>query len=227
MHWDLEAWEAAKIGLAALLGGAVGLEREMHGRAAGLRTHLLVSTGSALIMSVSLHLGDQLGEKALAPGVRVDLAHLATGAITGIGFIGGGAILKDDNTVYGLTTAASIWVVSAIGMAVAANAFLLGVLVTGIALLALLVMGRMERFISQHYYYQLTVTYPLEAADLAGTLRQVEGHGLKILHAAPELDNAGRRMRYRLRLRGANALPHEEVDRLTRGLVGAESVRWE
>ncbi|HTZ11823.1 MAG TPA: MgtC/SapB family protein, partial [Candidatus Margulisiibacteriota bacterium] len=91
----------------------VGLERQIHRHNAGLRTHILVSLGSCLIMLTSLYVFDIYSGKA-----QVDPSRIAAGVITGIGFLGAGAILRDTEGVKGLTTAASLWVVAGIGLAV-------------------------------------------------------------------------------------------------------------
>lgn len=98
--------------LSVFLGGIIGLEREKKGRSAGLRTHILVCTGSCLIMLTSLYIFDLYQGKA-----NVDPARIAAGVVTGIGFLGAGTIITSRGGVRGLTTAASIWVSSAIGLA--------------------------------------------------------------------------------------------------------------
>lgn len=99
--------------LSVFLSGLIGLERQMHKRTAGLRTHILVSLGSCLIMLTSLYVFDIYKDKA-----PIDPARIAAGVITGIGFLGAGAIIRDKAEVKGLTTAASLWVVAGIGLAV-------------------------------------------------------------------------------------------------------------
>lgn len=103
--------------LAAALCGAIGIERELHGRPAGLRTHLLVGTGAALLM-VSVEAVLQLIGGAGMPfqGYQIDPSRVAAGIITGIGFLGAGTIIRVGDWVRGLTTAASIWFVAAIGI---------------------------------------------------------------------------------------------------------------
>jgi putative Mg2+ transporter-C (MgtC) family protein len=103
---------AVRLGVAVLLAGLVGLERELRGEQAGLRTHMLVSLGAALFTLVPLE---------MAPGV--DSAELVKGIAAGVGFLGAGAILKrtDEAEIHGLTTAASIWATAAIGMAAGAG----------------------------------------------------------------------------------------------------------
>lgn len=114
--------------LAAVLGLAVGLERERRDHPAGMRTHLLVSLGSAAFTILSIY---------AFPGPNADAARIAAQIVTGIGFLGAGAILKDGATVSGLTTAASLWVVAAIGMAAGAGAWGVATATTAIVLVSL------------------------------------------------------------------------------------------
>lgn len=108
----------ARLFFATLLGGGVGLEREMHGKVAGFRTHSLVSLGAALIMVVSIDL------YAAYRGVAaVDPSRIAAQVVSGIGFLGAGTILRFPTGIKGLTTAASLWVVSGIGLACGAGFF--------------------------------------------------------------------------------------------------------
>jgi putative Mg2+ transporter-C (MgtC) family protein len=126
--------------VALVCGSIIGLERETKGRSAGLRTHILVCTGSTLIMLVSLYMYDLFGDK-----VAVDPARIAAGVVTGIGFLGAGAIIRSPQEVRGLTTAASIWVSAAIGLAVGCG-FLSGAFITTvIAFLTLAFLKVVER----------------------------------------------------------------------------------
>ena len=99
--------------LTVVLSGMIGLERQLHKRTAGLRTHILVSLGSCLIMLTSLYVFDIYKEIA-----NPDPARIAAGVITGIGFLGAGTIIREKEGIKGLTTAASLWVVAGIGLAV-------------------------------------------------------------------------------------------------------------
>ena len=99
--------------LALLFSALIGIERQMHRRSAGLRTHILVCLGSCLIMLTSLYIFD-----IYINVVSLDPTRIAAGVITGIGFLGAGAIIREREGVKGLTTAASLWVVAAIGLAV-------------------------------------------------------------------------------------------------------------
>jgi putative Mg2+ transporter-C (MgtC) family protein len=125
-----------RLGVAAGLGGLIGLEREMRDREAGFRTHLLVCVGSALFTIVSaygfrdfLTSGDQV--------VRADPTRIAAQIVTGIGFLGAGAIIRQGLSVRGLTTAATLWVVAAVGLAAGAGYYSAAVITTALVLLAL------------------------------------------------------------------------------------------
>ncbi len=128
--------------LAILLGGLIGLERQLRGNAAGLRTHIMVSVGSTVITLASVEIG--MGVRG---GMRGDPGHIAAQIVSGVGFLGAGAIMRDGVTVRGLTTAASIWATAGIGIALGASPRLgeLGVIATVIVLLTLSALGYVER----------------------------------------------------------------------------------
>jgi putative Mg2+ transporter-C (MgtC) family protein len=119
-----------RLAVAAILGGAVGLERELREREAGLRTHLLVAVGSALFTLVSAY-GFHEFES------RIDPTRIAAQIVTGIGFLGAGAIIRQGLTVRGLTTAATLWLVAAIGMATGAGYYSAAIIATVGALVSL------------------------------------------------------------------------------------------
>jgi putative Mg2+ transporter-C (MgtC) family protein len=132
------SWEEAllRLVIAALLGGAVGIERELREREAGFRTHLLVSVGSALFTIASAY-----GFREFLVGggnvVRADPTRIAAQIVTGIGFLGAGAIIRQGLSVRGLTTAATLWVVAAIGLTTGAGYYWPAVATTAIALFSL------------------------------------------------------------------------------------------
>jgi putative Mg2+ transporter-C (MgtC) family protein len=107
---------AVRLAVAAAMGGVIGIEREMRGQAAGLRTHIIVSVGACLFTLVSAFGFEGIsGAHNLA---HAEPTRIASNIVTGVGFLGAGAILREGLSVHGLTTAASLWVVAAIGMAV-------------------------------------------------------------------------------------------------------------
>ena len=125
--------------LAVILSGLIGFERQMHKRHAGLRTHILVSLGSCLIMLTSLYVFDIYKDVA-----SLDPSRIAAGVITGIGFLGAGTIIRDTEGVHGLTTAASLWVVAAIGLAVGCGFWKAACFVTALALVVLFILRYVE-----------------------------------------------------------------------------------
>lgn len=135
MRFDL----GMKLIIAVVAGGAIGLERQIAGKPAGLRTNILICVGSALLMDLSIHVGGVWGQ-----GMIGDPARLAAQVVTGIGFIGAGTIMQGGGTITGLTSAATIWVVAAIGLCAGAGFYMeaLGATLTVMAVLAGL--GRLE-----------------------------------------------------------------------------------
>ena len=127
-----------------VLSGLVGVERQVHRRTAGLRTHILVGLGSCLIMLTSLYVFDIYKDK-----VALDPTRIAAGVITGIGFLGAGAIIREKEGVKGLTTAASIWVVSGIGLAVGTGFIRTAVYTTVLVLVILHLLRYLDNFLSK------------------------------------------------------------------------------
>lgn len=137
MDW-LEIEMLLRVSLAFVLGGILGLEREVQQRPAGLRTHILVAMGSATFTLVSIY-------GFLGQGTVRDPARVAAQIVTGVGFLGAGTIWRTESTVIGLTTAASIWMVAAIGMLAGSGMYLLAVFSTALAWLTLYGIRRLER----------------------------------------------------------------------------------
>jgi putative Mg2+ transporter-C (MgtC) family protein len=134
---DLPVWELAlRLLVAAVLTGAIGLERELRERAAGLRTHMLVGLGSALFTIVSAY-GWADFTFSNRSGVVFDPTRIAAQIVTGIGFLGAGAIIRQGLSVRGLTTAAGLWVVAAIGMAAGAGYYAAALIGTALVLVGL------------------------------------------------------------------------------------------
>ncbi|HMI29843.1 MAG TPA: MgtC/SapB family protein [Gaiellaceae bacterium] len=133
LNWDESL---LRLSLAAVLGGMIGIERELREREAGLRTHLLVALGSALFTIVGaygFHAFLDSGQSV----VRADPTRIAAQIVTGIGFLGAGAIIRQGLSVRGLTTAATLWVVAAVGLAAGAGYYSAAVITTAVVLVAL------------------------------------------------------------------------------------------
>ena len=125
-----------RLAAAAALGGVIGIERELREREAGFRTHMLVSVGAALFTLISAYAWTDFSFSQ-ADGITYDPTRIAAQIVTGIGFIGAGAIIRQGLTVRGLTTAATLWIVAAIGMACGAGFYWAAVIATAIALVGL------------------------------------------------------------------------------------------
>ncbi len=138
--------------ISAIMGGLIGIEREANNRPAGLRTHVLVTIGSTLIMLISIDGFDFLG-----PDRMGDPARLAAQVVSGIGFLGAGTIMRTGNSISGLTTAASLWVCAGIGLGVGAG-YYLGSIITGvIVLLTLMTLRHFERKLIRRKYTTVEV----------------------------------------------------------------------
>ncbi|WP_168119957.1 MgtC/SapB family protein [Paenibacillus sp. HB172176] len=141
--WRIDEWHIMlRLLLALVLGGLIGYEREQSNHAAGFRTNILVCLGACLLMLLSIYGFSDFVEE---PNVRVDPARLAAAVITGIGFLGAGTILFTGKSITGLTTAASLWVVAAIGLAVGAGFYFASSAVTIMVLLTLWAFNKLEK----------------------------------------------------------------------------------
>ncbi|MBR9870640.1 MAG: MgtC/SapB family protein [Gammaproteobacteria bacterium] len=126
-------------GLAFLL----GLERELRGKPAGLRSHMLVSLGASAFIMMGMHI--LLATAEGDPSARIDPSRIVEGVVGGIGFLGAGCIIQSRGNVQGITTGASIWIAGAIGVACGLGTIVLAALLTGFALVTVVVLGRFER----------------------------------------------------------------------------------
>lgn len=169
-----------QLGLATLLGGAIGLERELGGKPAGLRTNILICIGSVLYTHLSI---------AMA-GSNVDPTRVAGQIVTGVGFIGAGTILHARGAVVGLTSAATIWVVAAIGVALGSGFYLEGVGTSVVVLAVLAGLGRMEKLV-QRQSMRSTISVhakpgPTVLEDLEAVVRR---GGIEVVGVASRQEN--------------------------------------
>ncbi len=165
--------------VAMVLGGLVGIERQTRGRSAGLRTNILVCLGSAAIIVAFQKLSLELNMGAES-AIRMDPARAAAGVITGIGFLGAGTILKSNDFVRGLTTAASIWVVSAIGVTVGLGEYVIAVVLTTLVLVALFALHRLP--ITGDHYCSLHLKWTGDHVLLGEVTEQLDQERVHIKH---------------------------------------------
>jgi putative Mg2+ transporter-C (MgtC) family protein len=195
-----------QIGLATLLAGAIGLERELGGKPAGLRTNILICIGSVLYTHLSLAM--LAGSGGIPAGT--DTTRVAAQIVTGVGFIGAGTILHARGAVVGLTSAATIWVVAAIGVALGSGYYLEGVATTLAVIVVLAGLGRMEKIVQSHSM-RSTITIharpgPTVLEDLETLVRRT---GLEVLTMSNRQENVD--LVIELELRGSKRLYDQAI----------------
>jgi putative Mg2+ transporter-C (MgtC) family protein len=165
--------------LAATLGGIIGLEREASGKPAGFRTNILICIGAALVTELSISVARDV---TLPGGFRSDPGRLAAQIVSGVGFLGAGTIIQARGSVVGLTTAATLWVVASIGMAVGAGAYTQAIFGTALVLLALMMLGRFEDYLLPYHFQErmLRVTMKPSSELMDGVETYLSGLGYRV-----------------------------------------------
>ena len=200
-----------RICIAALLGGVLGFEREIHGRPAGLRTHFLVSMGAAVFMMLSPYVAK------MEPEIIGDPGRIAAQIVSGIGFLGAGAIVKEGVSIRGLTTAASLWVAAAIGMTTGVGSYKGALVVSGLALIALELLPHIETIFKKQSYWVLEVITPLEAG-VSDILDAVKKQKVRVLQCDQDRDYENDTLKITLLIR----IFHRDVtDKHAHGIVEA------
>jgi putative Mg2+ transporter-C (MgtC) family protein len=170
-------WELAlRLLLAAGLAGLLGLERELTDQPAGFRTHILVGLGAALFAIISAFGFQSIAGEGPTTVVRADLTRIASQIVVGIGFLGGGAIVKYGATVRGLTTAATLWITAAIGTAIGIGMLMLGGAATAVALVAMVGLRPLRRLLrrrtSERERFVVTGDADLDPAAILSAVRE-------------------------------------------------------
>jgi putative Mg2+ transporter-C (MgtC) family protein len=186
---------ASKLALAVLAGGAIGLERQIAGKPAGLRTNILICVGSALLMELSLNIGTMFGGARLG-----DPARLAAQVVTGIGFIGAGTIMQSRGAITGLTSAATLWVVAAIGLTIGAGFYVDALGATATVMVVLAGLGPLEHRLLRARRVMLATIRTKRAYSLDQLREALFASGLSV-SAVEQFDHADDRV-FELRLRG-------------------------
>jgi putative Mg2+ transporter-C (MgtC) family protein len=195
---DLEMLVRLLAGLVA--GSLIGYERSFHGRPAGFRTHALVCMASSLLMLVTVYEAHWV--RAVSDSVRLDPTRMAQGIMTGIGFLGAGAIIKEGLSVRGLTTAASIWITAAIGI-LAGIGFYFPLIASVLLTLGVLSLFRwIEALMPTEAYFHFDVRFAREAQVSEERLRElIAAHGFSIANLSYRLEDEGRVRRNSMTLR--------------------------
>ena len=218
---SVEYYEMALRMLAAVGAGAlIGFERNYHGRPAGFRTHTLVCAASALLMLVTVYEAHWMPRTAAL--VQIDPTRMAQGIMTGIGFLGAGAIIKEGLSVRGLTTAASIWITAAIGILAGIGFYFPLAIAVVLALGVLSAFRWIESYMPSQAYYHFDVRFSRAASMTERELRSlVEEHGFSIANFSYRLDGDTQTLRYAMVIRSSD---RSSAGRLAETLERNESV---
>lgn len=172
-----------RILVGALLGGIIGYERDIHGRAAGLRTHFIVALASATFMVLSAHFMEfQSYEQSTYKFVEADASRIAASVVSGIGFLAGGVILRNGISIQGLTTAAGLWLVSAVGLCSGAGMFLEAILVTFLGVLALTFLRKFEHKHHDTSKCRVFITTDSKSSNVSHVIESIQSWGIKVGH---------------------------------------------
>ncbi|MBA3686269.1 MAG: MgtC/SapB family protein [Planctomycetes bacterium] len=215
-----------RLGLTFLASALIGCERESHGRAAGLRTTVLAGIAAAAAMCLSESLYDASTGNAWRP----DPTRLAAGILTGMGFLGAGAIIKEGVAVRGVTTAATLWSVSILGLAFGSGHIVIALVFWALLVLVLFALPWFESLVKNDWYGWVEVRCALDGVSDDTIRERLEHLGLRVKRVALDYDLAHgeRRMRFELKFKQAplHQLAHQVLEEL-RGLPGVTSLRWE
>ena len=193
----MQEWEIClRLVLSCVMGGVIGYERQMRHKLAGLRTNMLVALGSCLIMLLSQSLYDNVEGKTNA-----DPARLAAQVVSGIGFLGAGAIMKEGLTVTGLTTAATLWVVAGIGLAAGAGFYLGAGVTTAVVFLILWNLSRLDMWVDHDRILALsiyTLDRPGQIMRISACIEDLHlrARGVKVKTDEDEAETGGERRVY-------------------------------
>lgn len=230
LHWSgmLDTISLLKLVLAVLFGGVIGAERQLRGRPAGLRTMSLVCMGSTLVMMAATQLPLAWMGQTTTAALRVDPGRISAGVLTGIGFLGGGVILRLSDVIRGVTTAAAIWFVAALGIVIGQGYFGLALTATGVGMVVLWFFQFLERPLHGQIYP--TVHLLVEAERVGDVLPAARAlllrNEIRLMDLKAATDKATAVTELHLFVRTQQHFQaHEIVDALAT-LEGVQHVRW-
>ena len=210
-----------KLLLAATLGGLIGLERETHGRAAGLRTHILVCLGAGLIMLTATYLFE-----AYQHSSRVDPFRIAAQVVSGIGFLGAGTIIRFRASVRGLTTAASLWASAAIGLAVGCGFYQAALFTTVLVLISLLYLTKLEsRILRKDWYKTLSLVTKTGPSQLEAIREILSDYKVEIRDLGVDKIDENK-VTLELHLKLSNIRVSDEIISDILNINGIKEARW-
>lgn len=227
-HSLLDSVSLLKLALAVLFGGVIGAERELRGRPAGLRTMSLVCMGSTLVVMAATQLPPMLVGAASAAALRLDPGRITAGVLTGIGFLGGGVILRLSDVIRGVTTAAAIWFVAALGIVIGQGYFGLALTATGFGMVVLWFFQYLERPLHGQIY---PTVHLLVAADRVGTAlpaarELLARYNMRVMDLKAAADNSSGITELHLFVRTQQHFQAHEVVAALAALDGVQHARW-
>ncbi len=203
--------------IATLMGAFIGLEREKHGRPAGLRTHALVSLGSCLIMLISVYGFPEVTNR--------DPARLAAQVVSGIGFLGAGTILREGTSIRGLTTAASLWVVAGIGLAIGSGFYLGGIVTTFFSVLVLVYLDNLEKRLNISKTEVIQAVIKDRPGILAMFCQILANNGISIKNINLEIDEENKKALISFQVKGYNINKAKVIEEIS-AMPDIFSVKW-
>lgn len=226
--WYTILTDFGKLFLAAVIGGAIGFERESHGQAAGFRTYLIVSAGACLMMLLSLHMEDLFHRLNADSVVRLDPGRIASYAIASMGFLGAGAIIKGKGTVRGITTAAGLWVVTGMGLAIGAGHIYQTIFTTVIILIALYWLQPVRKLANRRIYRILTLKHKGGVDPLDNIKKIISANpSFYIRNINYEHDISSQTLIYGIRLSSTEGTNWRELVKKLSDIQGMLEVKWE
>lgn len=225
--WELEIM-LGKLALSALIGAAIGFERETHGQAAGLRTNILVCVGSCLLMMLSLHMEELHRHLSVEQSVvRLDPARIASYAIASMGFLGAGAIITGRGSVRGLTTAASLWIVTGMGLAVGAGYALPSISAMVISLVILYGFRRIKGMFPRDEYTMLILKFDKIDQPLEQIKAILHDYSISIQFINYKVELPSETLTYRMRLQSKENKPWGQIVKRIAASKGLKEIAWE
>ena len=211
----------ARLLVATIAGGLIGLERSYHGRPAGFRTHTLVCVASSLLMLVTMYHAKWF-TGASPDTVRIDPTRMAQGVMTGIGFLGAGVIVREGLSVRGLTTAASIWITAAIGI-LAGVGFYSAVLIGSVITIGILtVFRKVESRMPLQIFANNTIVFRRDNYLSETEIRDLHSmNGFSVANVSRRLMGNGEQLEYRMTVR---TMDRENIEKLSKTLLGSTSI---
>jgi putative Mg2+ transporter-C (MgtC) family protein len=210
--WHYLTWELARLVIAAVVGAAIGFEREAHGQAAGLRTFILITVAACLMMMLSLHMEELYRHlDTNVSVVRLDPARIASYAIASMGFLGAGAIITGKGSVRGLTTAAGLWLATGLGLAIGAGFLVAAIFATLISLVILYFLRLIKPIFAHDLFTILVLKYQGVAKPLEQIRPILDQHQTSVQFINYRLEPADNLKTYRLRLQSKDTIAFKDL----------------